>query len=321
VRPQDLINTPASDLGPAELEAAAEALARAHGASFSSIVGDDLLGGPSGVFPLIHAVGRASPRAPRLLDLRWGDAGAPKVTLVGKGVCFDTGGLDIKPASNMVAMKKDMGGAGAVLALAHIIMASKLRVRLRVLIPAVENSIDGSAFRPSDVIRSRKGVTVEIGNTDAEGRLVLADALTLADEESPELLIDIATLTGAHRVALGTEIPGVFTDDEPLAAALAAASAAVGDATWRLPLWKPYAPMLASKVADCNNISSGPYGGAITAALFLQKFVSKATAAKGWLHIDENGWTAHARPGYPEGGEPQAIRALYAMLKTRYGAQ
>jgi leucyl aminopeptidase len=319
-----LINTPANDLGPAELEAAAEALARLHGGTFSSIIGDDLLrpGGPHGVFPLIHAVGRAAApaHAPRLLDLRWGDASAPRVTLVGKGVCFDTGGLDIKPASNMVAMKKDMGGAGAVLALAHIIMAARLRVRLRVLIPAVENSIAGDAFRPSDVIRARNGVSVEIGNTDAEGRLVLADALSLADEESPELLIDIATLTGAHRVALGTDLPGVFTDDEALAAEVAAASRDAGDMTWRLPLWKPYGRGLDSKIADTNSISDGPYGGAITAALFLQKFVSRGTAAKGWLHIDENGWTARAKAGHPEGGEPQGVRALYALLKKRYAA-
>ena len=322
-----MINTPANDLGPAELEAAAEALARLHGASFSSIVGDALIsGGAAGVFPLIHAVGRAaSPaHAPRLLDFTWGDASAPKVTLVGKGVCFDTGGLDIKPASNMAAMKKDMGGAAAVLSLAHMVMAGRLRCRLRVLIPAVENSIASDAFRPSDVIRSRGGLTVEIGNTDAEGRLVLADAISLAEEESPELLIDIATLTGAHRVALGTELPGVFTDDEPLAAAMAAASAASHDPSWRLPLWQPYARALDSKIADTNSISDGPYGGAITAALFLRKFLSRARlatrAGAGWLHIDENGWTARARPGHPEGGEPQLARALYALLRTRYGS-
>lgn len=220
----------------------------------------------------------------------------------------------------MLAMKKDMGGAGAVLALGHVIMAAALPVRLRVLVPAVENAIDATAFRPSDVIRSRAGITVEIGNTDAEGRLVLADALALAAEESPELLIDIATLTGAHRVALGTEIPGVFTDDEALAAAIGAASAAVGDATWRLPLWKAYGRMLDSKIADTNSVSEGGYGGAITAALFLQKFVGKALASRGWVHIDENGWTARPRPGCPEGGEPQGVRALYAMLKARYGA-
>ena len=258
---RDLINTPANDCGPEELEQAMYELASAHGARVTSFVGDVLLDSPAGSFPLIHAVGRASVRAPRLVDMVWGNAAHPKVTLVGKGVCFDTGGLDIKPPANMLGMKKDMGGAACVLALAHMVMASNLPVRLRVLVPAVENSIDGNAFRPSDVIRSRKGLTVEIGNTDAEGRLVLADALALGDEEQPELLIDMATLTGAHRVALGTEIPGIFTDDEDLAAAMATASTQVADAVWRLPLWKPYAKMLDSKVADTNSISDGAYGG------------------------------------------------------------
>ena len=320
---RDLINTPANDCGPEELEAAVFELAAKHGARVTSLVGEDLLTGPAGAFPLIHAVGRASFRPPRLIDLTWGDerdemGSLPKVTLVGKGVVFDTGGLDIKPASNMLAMKKDMGGAAACIALAHIIMDAGLRVRLRLLVPAVENSIDGNAFRPSDVITSRKGLTVEIGNTDAEGRLVLADALAWADEEYPEILVDMATLTGAHRVALGTEIPGVFTDDEALAAELAAASSTSYDPTWRLPLWKPYGRMLDSKIADTNSVSEGGYGGAITAALFLQKFVSH-TAAKGWLHIDLNGWTALARAGHPAGGEPQGVRALYALLKARYG--
>ena len=341
---RDLINLPANDLGPAELEAAAEALARAHGGSFSSIVGDALLTAPGGGYPLIHAVGRAATpdRAPRLLDLRWGREDAPRVTLVGKGVCFDTGGLDsacpvlllsqrllalthtrhpfaVKPASNMVNMKKDMGGAATVLSLASMLMAANARIRLRVLIPAVENSVAGGAFRPGDVIRARSGLTVEIGNTDAEGRLVLADALTLADDDAPEVLIDVATLTGAHRVALGTELPGIFTDDEALASQLLAAGTEVGDPLWRLPLWKPYARMLDSKVADLNNVSSGPYGGAITAALFLRRFVAERSQRSGWVHVDENGWTATSRPGHPEGGEPQAARALYRALCARYG--
>ena len=315
---RDLINTPANDCGPEELEAAVYELAAAHGARVTSFVGDVLLDSPAGSFPLIHAVGRASVRAPRLVDLVWGNDSHPKVTLVGKGVCFDTGGLDIKPPANMLAMKKDMGGAACVLALAHMIMGANLPVRLRVLVPAVENSIDGNAFRPSDVIKSRKGLTVEIGNTDAEGRLVLADALALADEEQPELLIDMATLTGAHRVALGTEIPGIFTDDEEVASAMATAATHVFDAVWRLPLWKPYAKMLDSKVADTNSISDGAYGGAITAALFLQKFVTPATAKKGWMHIDLNAWTGQPRAGFPAGGEPQSVRALYQMLRSRY---
>ncbi len=317
---RDLINTPANDCSPEELEATAYALAAEHGARVTCVVGDDLLNGPAGAFPLIHAVGRSSVHAPRLIDLTWGDESAPKVTLVGKGVCFDTGGLDIKPASNMLGMKKDMGGAASVLALASIIMSARLRIRLRVLVPAVENSIDGNAFRPSDIIRSRKGLTVEIGNTDAEGRLVLADALAWADTEQPELLIDMATLTGAHRVALGTELPGIFTDDDALASEIAAASVAVADHTWRLPLWRPYARMLDSKIADTNSVSDGGYGGAITAALFLQKFVNH-TAKKGWCHIDLNAFTAQPRPGFPSGGEPQGIRALYELLRRRYGAQ
>lgn len=315
---RDLINTPANDCGPEELEQAVYNLAAAHGARVTSFVDDSLLESPVGAFPLIHAVGRASVRAPRLVDLVWGEAEHPKVTLVGKGVVFDTGGLDIKPASNMFGMKKDMGGAACVLALAHMVMSARLPVRLRVLVPAVENSIDGNAFRPSDVIRSRKGITVEIGNTDAEGRLVLADALALADEEQPELLIDMATLTGAHRVALGTELPGIFTDDDELAAAIASASSSAADPTWRLPLWKPYARMLDSKVADTSSTSEGGYGGAITAALFLQKFVTAGTSKKGWCHIDLNAWTGQPRPGFPAGGEPQGVRALYRMLRNKY---
>ena len=308
---RDLINTPANDMGPAELEQAARDLAARHGASIRTIVGDDLL---KQNFPLIHAVGRASPRAPRLIDLTWGDAKHPKITLVGKGVCFDTGGLDIKPDSAMLIMKKDMGGAANVLAAAHMIMDGRLKVRLRVLIPAVENSIAGDAFRPLDVYKSRKGITVEIGNTDAEGRLVLADALALADEETPELIADMATLTGAARVALGPELPPFFTHDDRLASDLARHADAERDPMWRLPLWRPYESMLDSKTADINNVG-GSFAGSITAALFLNRFVS---AAKAWAHFDIYAWTPSAKPARPDGGECQVARALYALLKERY---
>jgi len=310
---RDLINTPANDLGPAELDEAAAALAARHGASMKSIVGDALL---AENFPLIHAVGRASVRAPRLIDITYGDPGAPKVTLVGKGVCFDTGGLDLKPSSAMLLMKKDMGGAASVLAAAHMIMDRGLDVRLRVLVPAVENSVSGSAFRPLDVIRSRDGLSVEVGNTDAEGRLVLADALSLADQEAPELLVDMGTLTGAARVALGPDLPPFYTDDEALAAAIARCAIAENDPLWRMPLWRPYASMLNSKVADTSNVSSGGFAGSVTCALFLARFVS---AAKSWLHLDVYGWTPSAKPARPEGGECQGARALYAMLCERYG--
>jgi len=310
---RDLINTPANDMGPAELEEAARALAERYGAKASAIVGDDLL---KQNFPLIHAVGRASPRRPRLIDFTWGNEAAPKITLVGKGVCFDTGGLDLKPSSGMLIMKKDMGGAACVLAAAHMIMDAQLKVRLRVLIPAVENAVSGAAFRPLDVYRSRKGITVEIGNTDAEGRLVLADALALADDEKPELIVDMATLTGAARVALGPDLPPFYTHDDALAADLARHAQAEQDPLWRLPLWKPYDAMLDSKVADMNNVSSGALAGSITAALFLNRFVEKA---KAWVHFDVYGWTPSAKPARPEGGECQAARALYALLKERYG--
>jgi leucyl aminopeptidase len=308
---RDLINTPANDMGPAELEAAAQKLATQHGASFRSVVGDDLL---AQNFPLIHAVGRAAPRAPRLLDMTWGEAAHPRITLVGKGVCFDTGGLDIKPESAMLNMKKDMGGAATALALAHMIMARGLKVRLRVLIPAVENAIAGDSFRPRDIYTSRKGITVEIGNTDAEGRLVLADALSLADEEKPALIADFATLTGAARVALGPDVPPFFTDDDALADELAACGKRENDPLWRLPLWRPYEAMLESKVADINNVG-GSHGGAITAALFMRRFVT----VQSWLHVDVFAWTPSAKPGRPEGGECQAARALYALLCARYG--
>ena len=310
---RDLVNTPANDMGPAELEEAARLLAVRHGARFRTIVGDELL---RENLPLIHAVGRGSTRAPRLIDLTFGDPGAPKVTLVGKGVCFDSGGLDIKPSSAMLLMKKDMGGAASMLAAAHMIMDRKLDVRLRVLIPAVENAVSGSAFRPLDVYRSRKGLTVEIGNTDAEGRLVLADALALADEEAPELLVDAGTLTGAARVALGPDVPPFYTDDEALAEAVSKHAARENDPLWRLPLWRAYESMLDSKVADLGNVSSGSFAGSITCALFLNRFV---TAAKSWLHLDIYAWNPSAKPGRPEGGECQGARALYALLCERYG--
>jgi leucyl aminopeptidase len=310
---RDLTNTPANDMGPGELEDAARALANRHGACMRSVAGDDLL---TQNFPLIHAVGRAAARAPRLIDVSWGDPNAPKITLIGKGVCFDTGGLDIKPESGMLNMKKDMGGAASMLALAHMLMDRGTNIRLRVLIPAVENAISGSAFRPRDIYRSRKGLTVEIGNTDAEGRLILADAIALADEEQPELIADLATLTGAARVALGTEVPPFYTDDDDLAAALARCATSESDPLWRMPLWHPYDQLLDSKVADLNNVSSVSFGGSITAALFLRRFVSRA---KAWLHCDIFAWNQTARPGRPEGAECQAARALYALLVSRYG--
>jgi leucyl aminopeptidase len=309
---RDLINTPANDLGPAQLEEAARALAARHGADIRAIVGDDLL---TENFPLIHAVGRAAEREPRLIDLQWGEAAHPRVTLIGKGVCFDSGGLDIKPDSSMLNMKKDMGGAATALALAHMVMSRHLKVRLRVLIPAVENSISAAAFRPRDVYTSRKGITVEIGNTDAEGRLILADALALADEEQPALIADFATLTGAARVALGPDVPPFFTDDDELAAELMRHAAAENDPLWRLPLWRGYDAMLESKVADINNVGSSGQAGAITAALFMRRFVT----AKSWVHFDLFAWTPTAKPGRPEGGECQAARACYALLAERYG--
>jgi leucyl aminopeptidase len=308
---RDLINTPANDMGPSELEDAARTLGAIHGADVSVVAGEDLL---SENFPLIHAVGRAAARAPRLIDMRWGEQNHPRVTLVGKGVCFDTGGLDIKPESGMLNMKKDMGGAATALALAHMLMAAKVGICLRVLIPAVENAISGGSFRPRDIYRSRKGITVEIGHTDAEGRLVLADALALADEEAPELIIDFATLTGAARVALGPDLPPFFTDDDVLAEELMRAGVAQNDPLWRLPLWLPYEQMLESKIADTNNVGGGQ-GGAITAALFMRKFVGNA---RSWLHFDIFAWTPTAKPGRPEGGECQAARALYALLQARY---
>jgi leucyl aminopeptidase len=310
---RDLINTPANDMGPAELELAARALAERFGARFSCTAGDDLL---TRNFPLIHAVGRASSRAPRLIDFSWGDPEHPKVTLVGKGVCFDSGGLDIKPSSGMLIMKKDMGGAANVLALAQMVMDAKLGVRLRVLIPAVENAVSGNAFRPLDIFPSRKGLSVEIGNTDAEGRLVLADALALADEEKPDLLIDMGTLTGAARVALGPDLPPFYTPDETLAADVARHAKNENDPLWRLPLWQPYDSWLDSKTATLTNAPSGTFAGSITCALFLQRFVEHA---RSWLHLDIYAWTPSAKPARPEGGECQGARALYKLLVERYG--
>ena len=306
---RDLINTPANDLGPAELEAAARELANAFGASVKVTEGSGLL---SDNFPMIHAVGRASERAPRLIDLRWGSEHAPKVTVVGKGICFDSGGLDIKPGSAMALMKKDMGGAASALAFALLVMRAKLPMRLRVLIPAAENSIAGNAFRPGDILPSRNGMTVEIGNTDAEGRLVLADAISLAEEEAPDYLITIATLTGAARVALGPDLPPLYTDDEELAAGLLASGRAVGDPFWRMPFWPPYDKLLKSPVADVNHIAEGSFAGSVVAALFLKRFVRDA---KRFVHLDIFGWVPREQPGRPQGGEPQGARALYHFFR------
>ncbi len=310
---RDLINTPANDLGPAEIEDAIRSVAKEFGAKVSSIIGDDLL---AQNYPMVHAVGRASPREPRIIDLVWGDASHPKVTLVGKGVAFDTGGLNIKPDNSMLLMKKDMGGSAVALAVARMVMASGLKVRLRLIVAAVENSISGNAFRPGDVLPSRKGLTVEIGNTDAEGRLILGDALALADEEAPDLVLDFATLTGAARVALGPDLPPFYTDDETLASDIAEAGETVNDPVWRLPLWKPYAKMLDSKIADINHISSGGFAGSVTAALFLSRFVEKA---KAWAHFDVFCWVPVAKNGRPDGGDPQAARLVFEVLEGRYG--
>jgi leucyl aminopeptidase len=310
---RDLINTPAEDMGPGELAAAAEDLAGRAGARCRVITGDALL---AENYPMIHAVGRASARPPRLIDLVWGDPAAPKLTLVGKGVCFDSGGLDLKPASGMRLMKKDMGGAATLLGLASVVMAAGRPVRLRLLVPAVENSVSANAFRPLDVIRTRKGMTVEIGNTDAEGRLILSDALTEAASERPAIIIDMATLTGAARTALGPELPALFCNDEALAAELLSASEAVGDPLWRLPLWKPYRKMLSSTVADINNVSESAFAGAITAALYLAEFVGTEVP---WAHIDTYAWNQSSRPGRPEGGEALGLRALDRLVETRFG--
>ncbi|WP_127901408.1 leucyl aminopeptidase family protein [Solirhodobacter olei] len=302
---RDLINTPASDMGPEELEAAVVELGRRFGARVEAVRGEELL---SRNFPMIHAVGRASPRAPRLIDLRWGDAG-PRLTLVGKGVCFDTGGLDIKPAAGMLLMKKDMGGAATVLGLAHMIMALDLPVQLRVLVPAVENAISGNAMRPRDILTSRKGLTVEVNNTDAEGRLVLADALALADEEAPDLVISMATLTGAARVAVGPDLAPFYTDDDVAAAAVSEAARAVRDPVWRMPFWAPYETLIEPGIADLDNAPGGGMAGSITAALFLKRFLSAP-----YMHFDIYGHMPSAAPARPKGGVGQGARALLQAL-------
>lgn len=310
---RDLINTPASDMGPEELADAVRGLSRRGGGSCRVITANALL---RENYPAIHAVGRASSSPPRLADLSWGDADAPKVTLVGKGVCFDTGGLDLKPSAAMKLMKKDMGGAALVIGLAQMIISAGLPVRLRLLVPAVENSVSGSSMRPLDVVQTRKGLTVEIGNTDAEGRVILADALAEAAAEDPSLLVDCATLTGAARAALGTELPALFTDDDGLADALLGEAGAAGDPLWRLPLWRPYRRLLDGKVADLTNAPDSPYAGAILAALFLAEF---AAPVRAWAHIDTMAWNTESRPGRPEGGEAMGLRALYGLIERRFG--
>lgn len=311
---RDLINTPAADMGPKALEAAASQVAGEFEARQMNVVGDDLL---TYHYPMVHAVGRASDEAPRLIDMVWGDSEHPKITIVGKGVCFDTGGLDLKPSAAMLTMKKDMGGAANALALAYLIMDANLPVRLRVLIPAVENSVSGNAYRPGDVLTSRSGKTVEIGNTDAEGRLVMADAITAADEEEPELLIDMATLTGAARVAVGAEIAATLTDDDELYALIEKSARSVKDPVWRLPLWDDYRSMIDSPIADINNSGNSPFAGATTAGLFLKEFVQKS---KSWVHFDIMAFNNRDRPGRPQGGEAMGVRALYKVIKDKYGA-
>ncbi len=310
---RDLVNTPAGDMLPSDLEAETRVLADRYGAEVTVTVGEDLV---EQNYPMIHAVGRASVDAPRLIEMGWGESRHPRLTLVGKGVCFDSGGLDIKPADGMLLMKKDMGGAANVLGLASMIMDAKLPVRLHVLIPAVENAIAGNAFRPGDILDSRKGLTVEVGNTDAEGRLVLADALTKALEDEPDLLIDMATLTGAARIALGPQVSPFYTDDEDLAGAIAEAGAQIDDPVWRMPLWDGYDAWLDSPIADLSSTGQGRFAGSITAALFLRRF---AEGAKSWVHFDIFAWNPTARPGRPQGGEMLGARALWSMLKARYG--
>jgi len=310
---RDLVNMPANDMGPDALERAAKQLADQHRGTFSAVRGDDLL---DQNFPLVHAVGRAADQAPRLIDLRFERTGAPKVTLVGKGVCFDTGGLNLKPDSAMSLMKKDMGGAAHVLGLAHMILCAGLAISLRVIVPAVENSVSGSSFRPGDVYSSRKKLTVEIGNTDAEGRLILADALALADEDNPDLIIDMATLTGAARTALGPDLPPFYTASRDLADALARHADAKVDPVWRLPLWPGYDDWLDSAIASTNHIANLPFAGSVIAALFLKKFISDPER---WLHFDVYAWTPKAKPGQPVGGEAQGLRALLVLLEETYG--
>lgn len=309
---RDLINTPANDMGPASFAKAAKAAAKAMGASFSEIVGDELL---KKNYPAIHAVGRAGPEEPRLIELTWGKASHPLIVLVGKGVTFDTGGLDIKPYAAMKLMKKDMGGAATVLGLAQLIIAAKLPVRLRVLMPVVENSIASNAFRPQDVIQSRKGLTIEIGSTDAEGRVILADALAEANRGKPELVIDVATLTGAARTALGTELPALYSNRDSVAKDIAKAGLAVGDPVWQLPLWQGYAKYVNSPIADVTNTPNYGFAGSITAALFLERFISPSTA---WVHLDSYAWNAESQPGRPVGGEALTLRALFSYLENRF---
>jgi leucyl aminopeptidase len=310
---RDLVNTPAGDLGPVELEAAARAVAEDCGAEVTITSGATLEDG----YPMVAAVGRAAieARAPRLIELAWGDRRHPRLALVGKGVCFDSGGLDIKPSSGMRLMKKDMGGAAHALALAQLVMKAGLPVRLHLLIPAVENAVSGAAFRPGDILKSRKGLTVEIGNTDAEGRLILGDALARAAEGEPELILDFATLTGAARVALGPDLPALFTNDDALAAALVEAGAGAGDPVWHMPLWKPYEEMFASDVADFGNAAEGGFAGAVTAALFLAKFVPEGVP---WAHFDTFAWRPSAKPGRPKGGDALGLRAAWTLLAVRY---
>jgi len=308
---RDMITTPSSDMGPAELADAIQSLGKAHKAKVRVIVGDDLL---KQNYPMVHAVGRASARAPRLIDLVWGRDSDPKVTLVGKGVCFDSGGLDLKPATGMLNMKKDMGGAATVTAVAAMVMAARLPVRLRLLVPAVENSVSGNAFRPLDVVPTRKGISVEIGNTDAEGRLILCDALHEGATEKPTMMVDCATLTGAARVALGTDLPALFCNNDELADDLVDAGKAVADPMWRLPLFAGYRRLLDSKVADINNAPGVAFGGAITAALYLKEFVPDDVP---WAHFDMMAWNNTSRPGRPEGGEAQAARAIFAAIEKR----
>ncbi|MDD3799304.1 MAG: leucyl aminopeptidase family protein [Novosphingobium sp.] len=311
---RDLVNTPAEDMGPSDLEAEAEALAKAYRAELNVVRGDTL----HRDYPMVHAVGRAASRhhAPRLIELTWGDPKAPRVAIVGKGVCFDSGGLDIKPASAMLLMKKDMGGAAHALALAGLVMGAGLNVHLHLLVPAVENAVAGNAFRPGDVLKSRKGLSVEIGNTDAEGRLVLADALARASEETPDLIVDFATLTGAARVALGPDLPALFTRRDETAGALVAAGRASGDEVWRLPLHDGYAEWLKSDIADTNNTHSNGFAGATVAALFLDRFVGDGID---WVHFDTYAWRQTAKPGRPKGGEALGLRATWHMLQERYG--
>lgn len=309
---RDLVNTPTEHMGPEQLEAAVRSLAQAHGGSFSSVVGEALL---SENFPAIHAVGRASHRAPRLIELNWGDPAHPKLAIVGKGVCFDTGGLDIKPADGMRNMKKDMGGAAHAIALAQLVMARQLPVRLQLLVPAVENAIAADAYRPGEVLRTRAGLSVEIDNTDAEGRVVLCDALTYAAEREPELIMDFATLTGAARIALGPDLPALFTNRDEIASEYLSAGESEGDPLWRMPLWRPYFSYLRSSIADFANAGGSRMAGCITAALYLDRFVPAECA---WTHVDVYSWNDSDRPGRPAGGEAQGLRAAWAFLRQRY---